>query len=221
MELLHREQSAYGLLEFFKHSVYGNQLYIDSDLQISESDDVYNRIMVEPFVGQNDIKRIVVLGGGDGGVRLAALRDTAAYITTVEINQRVPELCKTYLPRMCGDPFKSNSRSELVIAPALDYLGDIKGIDGIIYDLTFEPFGCELPTSREEFADRYCSKIYEALRPGGVLSMQVSGSLQPADKLTYELTTCALEKYFGNPSITAVRIPSYEEDWFFAHVCKR
>lgn len=42
-------QSRHQLIEIARHPLYGNQLYLDGDLQISESDQIYGTTMASPI----------------------------------------------------------------------------------------------------------------------------------------------------------------------------
>lgn len=65
---LERCQTRRQLVEIRRHPVYGNQLIIDRDLQISESDAAYNTAMIAPLLKLADCRQVAILGGGDGGV---------------------------------------------------------------------------------------------------------------------------------------------------------
>lgn len=61
-------RSSYQLIELAHHPKFGNQLYLNGDLQISESDRSYNVAMVSPLILLGSFSRVTILGSGDGGV---------------------------------------------------------------------------------------------------------------------------------------------------------
>ena len=57
-----------------RHPRFGAQLFLDDDLQISESDTAYGVAMASPLLELPRPARIAILGGGDGGVLRELLR---------------------------------------------------------------------------------------------------------------------------------------------------
>ncbi len=92
-----------------RHPVFGGQLFLDGDLQISESDTAYGIAMISPLLGLDRLQRVAILGGGDGGVLWELLRTLEPLgqlpreLTMVEIDARVIELCRVHLPATCGE----------------------------------------------------------------------------------------------------------------------
>src|SRR5690625_7869224 len=56
--VLAQVQSPYQKIEITRHPVFGNQLIIDDDLQISESDAAYGSAMVAPLLQLSSIRNV-------------------------------------------------------------------------------------------------------------------------------------------------------------------
>ena len=66
-------QSDYQHIVISETPEYGRMLFLDGDLQIAESDEIYHQTMIEPLVRRDALGKVLILGGGDGGVLKAAL----------------------------------------------------------------------------------------------------------------------------------------------------
>jgi spermidine synthase len=217
---LERIQSPYQLIEITSHPVYGNQLVIDGDLQISEADLAYNVAMVSPLMTLGDFRHIAILGGGDGGVLNEVLEKTIL----VDIDGVVVDLSRKYLPKLCGDGF-AHPQAEVVISDAFEFVAQARGLDGVIYDLTMEPVREE--QKRSDFIAEVVALVAESLRPGGVLSMQCCGEgegnpeLMAESRELFQEIRSEVSRHFTSPVQQQVMIPSYQELWTFLSATKR
>lgn len=216
--LLESRQTPWQRVEFYQHPIYGNQLWIDRDLQISESDIAYNSAMTAPLLTLPECERIAILGGGDGGVmnellRLADHLDKPLQeVTLIDIDGDVIELSKQFLPRLCGDAF-DDPRAEVIVGDAFEWVADARELDAVIYDLTMEPV-CD-STDRTTFMANILQHIHSSLRPGGVLSLQACGETQPDRAHWLGELKDQLEERFGVVQEQQVMVPSYGELWTF------
>src|SRR5690606_25762112 len=127
-----------------RHPHFGGQLFLDDDLQISESDTAYGVAMTSPLLELERPARVAILGGGDGGVLNELLRTFApldavpSELTMVEIDRRVMELSREHLPAVCGDAFDS-PHANIVVGDAFAWIAQARDLDAVIYDLTMDP----------------------------------------------------------------------------------
>ena len=84
------------------NQTFGNFFTLDGFLQLSERDEfIYHDMICHPAMAVNpDIRRVLIIGGGDGGTA----REVARYghiekIDMVEIDERVVRLCQQFLPQ--------------------------------------------------------------------------------------------------------------------------
>jgi spermidine synthase len=80
---------------------FGRILILDGDLMMTEKDEFhYHEMMAHvPLVFRPEAKRVLVIGGGDGGVALQALQHrNVENVTLVELDGKVVELCRKYIP---------------------------------------------------------------------------------------------------------------------------
>ena len=218
LELLARHRTDWQLVEIVHHPVYGNQLLIDHDLQISESDVAYNTAMTAPVLTLDSLSRVAILGGGDGGVLHELLQCSTRLdkgleqATLVDIDGEVIRLCRQYMPRLCQGAF-DDARAEIVVGDAFAWLENARQLDAVIYDLTMEPVREGI--GRNEFIQEILDKVSAALRAGGIISLQACGDWQEdRDELLAQLRE-HLDARFANRLEQTVMIPSYGEMWTF------
>lgn len=207
-----------------RHPVFGGQLYLDGDLQISESDSAYGIAMVSPLLGLGRLERVAILGGGDGGVLRELLRTLDGLphepreITMIEIDARVVELSRRHLPAVCGHAF-DDPRARVIIGDAFAWIDQVHDLDAVIYDLTMDPVRED--QTRDEFVGNIVARIACALRPGGVISMQCCGHgrADPADRAERQrllpLIRRAIDAHFVDRCEQDVLVPSYRDLWTF------
>lgn len=212
---LERIQSAYQDIAILRHPVYGNQLHIDGDLQISASDHAYNTAMTAPLIAARDCRRVAILGGGDGGVLNELLRAAAATglaferVTLIDIDPAVVRLARRYLGGISGDAF-DHPRAEILSGDAFAYIRDARALDAVVYDLTMDPVRED--QSRDAFIAEIVGQMATALRPGGVLSMQAGGI---HDGELIGKIHRAVERSFSDVLEQKVLVPSFGELWTF------
>lgn len=218
------EHSGLQQVRIARHPAFGGQLYLDGDLQISESDTAYGVAMTSPLLALRQRERIAILGGGDGGVlnellrSLEPLGEMPGEVTMVEIDARVMALSRRYLPATCGDAFDSKD-AHVVVGDAFAWIDRARDLDAVVYDLTMDPV--REGQSRADFITTIIGRIARALRPGGVLSMQCCGhGLHDADdraarREVLPLIRSAVDAHFSERCEQDVLVPSYRDLWTF------
>lgn len=109
---------------------------------ITEKDEfIYYDMIVHPALATNSsIKKVLVIGGGDGCTVRELLRyDTIEKIDMVEIDERVVRVCQEHFPSVsCG---LTNEKVNLFFADGIKFVKEAKEIyDLIIVDST-DPIG--------------------------------------------------------------------------------
>src|SRR5690554_3533080 len=172
--LLADEHTGFQHVVVTRHPRFGGQLFLDDDLQISESDTAYGVAMASPLLELHRPARVAILGGGDGGVLNELLRTfepldaVPSELTMVDIDRRVIDLSRRHLPALCGDAFDS-PHANIVVGDAFAWIAQARDLDAVIYDLTMDPV--REGQSRADFISGIVAHMARALRPGGVLSM--------------------------------------------------
>lgn len=225
-ELITQQQSEFQRIEIVNHPNFGHQLIIDDDLQISTSDLAYQVSLTAPLIGTLPAQsEVAILGGGDGGV-LNQLLDhhdlghiDLAQATMIDIDQTVIDLCKRHLPTL-NQKISTHPQSNVIVGDAFAFLeAQENSLDAIIYDLTMTPINANV--SQETFTRQTLTQIAKALKPTGVLSMQVCGLQEHEPQLVKQASflqnfvpeLCA--QLFEQTDTQQVYIPSFEMPWLF------
>jgi len=211
--LILSKKTKYQQLDIIENPNFGRMMFLDKDLQISESDaHLYDESMVAPVLERKkDIGTVAILGGGDGGVLRECLKHDPEEVYLVDIDGEVIDAAKKYMPQVCADAF-DDRRAHVIVDDANAFLDKKQKYDAIIYDLTMHP---EAITNmdRTDFLSQIFSKVKHNLRSDGAVSMQCCSEY---DSETINLLKTILPKYFKNITYNSVFIPSFCENWVFA-----
>ncbi len=169
-KVLHEVKTDHQDLVIFKNETWGTVLMLDGVCQLTTSDEfVYHEMMAHvPLMALEKPKRVLVVGGGDGGVLREVLRhNTLTNATMVEIDRDVIDTALKYYPEIPQNAF-DDPRADVVIADGLKYVAETSDrYDAIIVDSS-EPIGpSAVLHTREFFKD--CKR---ALKDGGLLVTQ-------------------------------------------------
>ena len=100
-KVLFEQSSQFQQVLVFKSKTYGNVLALDGVIQLTERDEFsYQEMMTHlPLFSHSRPKRVLIIGGGDGGVlREVCLHPGVESITMCELDPMVCEVSKKYLP---------------------------------------------------------------------------------------------------------------------------
>eukprot|EP01088_Endostelium_zonatum_P014472 TRINITY_DN3192_c0_g1_i1.p1 TRINITY_DN3192_c0_g1~~TRINITY_DN3192_c0_g1_i1.p1 ORF type:complete len:300 (-),score=75.90 TRINITY_DN3192_c0_g1_i1:37-936(-) len=168
-EILFQGRSDYQDVVAFKSKTYGNVMALDGVIQCSERDEFSYQEMLTHLTmcAHPDPKRVLVIGGGDGGV----LREVAKHrgvekIVICEIDKMVIEVSKKYLPHMAvgyDDP-----RVVVNIGDGCKFLEESKNEYDIIIVDSSDPVG----PAEVLFEKPFYVNMRNALRPGGIVGTQ-------------------------------------------------
>ena len=169
-KVLHEVKTEHQHLVIFTNETWGTVLMLDGVCQLTSSDEfVYHEMMAHvPLMALDKPKRVLVVGGGDGGVLREVLKHPSVTTATLcEIDRTVVDTAIQHYPEIANGSFE-DSRSDIVIADGLKYVADTEEhFDAIIVDSS-EPIGpSAVLHTREFFSD--CKR---ALKDGGVLVTQ-------------------------------------------------
>ena len=169
-KILHEVQTEHQHLVIFENATWGTVLILDGVFQLTTLDEfVYHEMMAHvPLTALDEPRRVLVIGGGDGGVLREVLKHPSVEKATLcEIDRSVIDLSLQHYPQIANGAF-DNPRADVVIADGLKYVAETtERFDAIIVDSS-EPIGPSAVLHTPEFfAD--CKR---ALKPGGILVTQ-------------------------------------------------
>lgn len=166
---LHADKSDFQDIGIIETEQFGRMLTLDSVIQTTVEDEfVYHEMITHiPLFTHANPKKALVIGGGDGGaIREIFKHPSIEKAVLVEIDGKVVEACKEYLPEIsCG---LSDKRAEVIIDDGIKYIKEHKNeFDMIAVDST-DPIGPAVGL----FAVDFYKAISEALKEDGIFVAQ-------------------------------------------------
>lgn len=190
--ILHCERSLYQDVLVFESETYGNVLVLDGAIQCTERDEFSYQEMIAhlPINSHPNPRRVLVIGGGDGGVlREVVKHETVEEVVLCDIDEAVPRVSARYLPKMADGLHHPKAR--VIIGDGFAFLKDPanKGAFDVIITDSSDPEG----PAEMLFQKAYFELLRSALRDGGHISTQAEsmwvhlGLIHDLNKSTREL----------------------------------
>ena len=107
-EMLYDSKTEHQRLKVFQNGTFGRILTLDDVVQTTEGDNfIYHEMLTHvPILAHGAAKRVLIIGGGDGGMAREALRHASVeHVTMVEIDAGVVDFSKEYLPMLSQGAF--------------------------------------------------------------------------------------------------------------------
>ena len=204
-EMLYDSETDHQRLKVFENGTFGRVLTLDDVVQTTEGDNfIYHEMMTHvPILAHGAARRVLIIGGGDGGMAREVLRhDSVAHVTMVEIDAGVVDFSKQYLPMLSAGAF-DDPRLELVIADGAGFIRQTAGgYDVIIVDST-DPIG----PGEVLFTDTFYGHAKRALAQDGILVTQNGVPFLQGGELTN--TMGAFRALFSDSTCYLATIPTY------------
>lgn len=215
---LHSERSEFQRIDVFKSYEFGNFLTLDGLMMVTERDEfAYHEMIVHPAMAVNpEIKNILVIGAGDGGtVRELCHYTSIQKIDLVEIDKRVVEVCKMYLPQTACK--LDDNRVEIFYEDGLKFVRKKQDFyDLIIVDST-DPFG----PGEGLFTKEFYGNCYNALTQKGILVNQHESPFYEPDKQSMILSHKRISSVFPVHEVYQFHMPTYPSGhWLFGFAGK-
>lgn len=205
------EQTEYQKLDLFETEEWGKMLTLDDMVMTTEVDEfVYHEMVAHvPLFTHPNPKNVLVVGGGDGGVIREVLKHPSVEkATLVDIDKRVIETSKEYLPSIAGS--LDDPRVEVMIGDGFMKIAESKNeYDVILVDST-EPVGPAV----QLFTKGFYAGIAKALKTDGVFVAQTDNPWFKADLIQQVFKD--VQEIFPITRLYTANIPTYPSGlWTF------
>ncbi|WP_099466571.1 polyamine aminopropyltransferase [Konateibacter massiliensis] len=212
-------QSEIQRIDIFESKDFGRFLAMDGNMMLTEKDEfIYHEMIVHvPMAVHPNVKKVLVIGAGDGGViRELARYETIEHIDMVEQDELVVEVCKKYLPvtACCLD----DKRVDIIYQDELKFVRNCHNeYDLIIVDST-DPFGPAEGLFTKEFYGN-CSK---ALKEDGIMVNQHESAFYNDDAIMMQRIHKRIVESFPISRVYQAHIPTYHSGyWLFGFASKK
>lgn len=216
---LYSKQSEFQRIDIFDSPEFGRFLTLDGYMMLTERDEfIYHEMIVHvPMAVNPAVKRVLVIGGGDGGVVRELTRYPGVeHIDLVEIDRDVVEACRKFLPRTAcklDDP-----RVSILYEDGLKFVRTRKNeYDLIIVDST-DPFG----PGEGLFTREFYGNCFKALCEDGVLVNQQESPFYKNDAAAMQQAHKRIVESFPISRVYQAHIPTYSSGhWLFGFASKK
>lgn len=166
---LFEKQSQFQKVEVYDTVHHGKVLLHDGFFMLSERDEAIYHEMIShvPMFVHGAAKKVLVIGGGDGGTAREILRHPGVEsCTMVEIDGVVVDVCKEFFPQV-AESF-SNPKLNLIIDDGVAFMKNTQEkFDVIVIDST-DPIGPATPLFGEDFY----ADVFRCLNEEGIVVAQ-------------------------------------------------
>ncbi|KAK9707367.1 hypothetical protein RND81_07G192700 [Saponaria officinalis] len=205
-KILFQGKSKYQDVMVFQSSTYGKVLVLDGVIQLTERDECAYQEMIShlPLCSIPNPKKVLVIGGGDGGVlREVARHSSVEHIDICEIDEMVVTVSKEFFPEVAvgyDDP-----RVNLLIGDGVAFLKAAPegSYDAVIVDSS-DPIG----PAKELFEKPFFESVARALRPGGVVCTQAE-SIWLHMHIIEDIVSNCRDIFKGSVNYAWTTVPTY------------
>lgn len=180
--VIYRDQTDLQDLVIFETPYFGRVMALDGVIQTTEGDEyVYHEMIAHvPILAHGAARRVLIIGGGDGGTLREVLRHKSVeQAKMVEIDASVVDVSREHLPSLSAGAF-DDPRTDLVIADGCAFVKETdERFDVIIVDST-DPVG----PGEVLFTEEFYGDCRRCLTDGGILVTQSGVPFFQRDELS-------------------------------------
>lgn len=212
-------QSEIQRIDVLESKEFGKILVVDGDLMLTEKDEFIYHEMIShvPMAVHPQVEKILVIGGGDGGVvREVAKYDTVEQIDVVEADPLLVEVCRKYFPQMAcslNDP-----RVHIYHEDGLRFIRSKSDAYDLIIIDSPNPFGA----GEGLFTKEFYGNCFNALHEDGIMINQHESPFYKEEAFQCQRMHKRIVESFPISRIYQAHIPSYPSGhWLFGFASKR
>ena len=199
-------QSEIQRIDVLESKEFGKILVVDGDLMLTEKDEFIYHEMIShvPMAVHPQVEKILVIGGGDGGVvRELAKYDTVEQIDVVEADPLLVEVCRKYFPQMAcslNDP-----RVHIYHEDGLRFIRSKSDAYDLIIIDSPNPFGA----GEGLFTKEFYGNCFNALHEDGIMINQHESPFYKEEAFQCQRMHKRIIESFPISRIYQAHIPSY------------
>lgn len=215
---IYTETSPFQKIDFFTSDDFGTFFTLDGLMMVNEKDEfIYHDMITHvPMATNPDAKKVLVIGGGDGGtVRELTRYNTIEQIDMVEIDEAVVRACQKYLTITSNK--LEDSRVNLYFTDGIEYIKNKENYyDMILVDST-DPIG----PGEGLFTRAFYQDCYNALTINGILVNQHESPYYARDVKAMKKAHNKIKQIFPISKVYQFHMPTYPSGhWLFGFASK-
>ena len=213
------KQSEFQRIDIMESNEFGKFLTLDGLMMVTEKDEfIYHEMIIHvPMAVNPNIKKVLVIGGGDGGsVRELTRYDNISEIHMVEIDKEVVSACRKYLPSLSSK--LDDERVTIFYEDGLKFIRNKNNYyDLIVVDST-DPFG----PGEGLFTKEFYGNCFRALKDDGILVNQHESDYYRDYANSMKRAHKRIDETFKISKVYQAHIPTYPSGhWLFGFASKK
>ncbi len=216
---LFSQRSDYQQIDVFETAEFGRVLALDGNIMLTERDEfIYDEMITHvPMAVHPNIKNVLVIGVGDGGVVKELTRyDSIERIDLVEMDEMVAEACRIYIPaNACR---LDDARVHIYYEHALKYIRKHEEEYDLIIVDSNDPYG----PSEGLYTREFYGSCYKALKEDGIMVNQQGSPFYQEDADAMKRSHGRIVNTFPISRVYQAHIPTYAAGyWLFGFASKK
>ncbi|QOR35541.1 polyamine aminopropyltransferase [Clostridium sp. 'deep sea'] len=215
---LHSERSEFQKIDFYDTETFGVVFTLDDLIMVTEKDEfIYHDMICHPSFAINPkIKKVLIIGGGDGGTAREVLRYPVEQVDMVEIDERVVLLCEKYLPQTAY-----KLKDKRLTLHYKDGIKFVKQAANNSYDLILVDSTDPIGPGEGLFSYDFYQNCYRCLNKNGILINQHESPYYSKDCHEMLRAQKKLKQTFEVSQIYQFHMPTYPSGhWLFGFASK-
>lgn len=218
-EHLFTGESEFQTVDVFDTHEFGKLLTIDGLVMVTEKDEfIYHDMIVHVAMATNpDIKKVLVIGGGDGGtVRELTRYSSIEHIDMVEIDELVVKASIEHLPITACK--LNDERVNLYFEDGIKFVEGKENVYDLILVDSTDPIG----PGEGLFTNEFYSNCYKLLTENGILVNQSESPYYSKYAKELGRATSKIRNIFPIAEIYQFHMPTYPSGhWLFGFASKK
>ena len=216
---LYSGKSEFQRIDVFESPEFGRFLTLDGYMMLTEKDEfIYHEMITHvPMAVHPDVKDVLVIGGGDGGVVRELIKyEDIRHIDVVEMDPLLVEVCRKYIPQIACS--LNDERVEIFHEDGLRFIrSKTDQYDLIIIDSP-NPFG----PGEGLFTKEFYGNCYNALREDGIMVNQNESPFYTEEAFQCQRMHKRIVETFPICRVYQAHLPSYPSGhWLFGFASKK
>ncbi|MCD8118478.1 MAG: polyamine aminopropyltransferase [Lachnospiraceae bacterium] len=216
---LYSARSEYQRIDIFESKELGKFLTLDGKIIFSDADEfIYNEMVSHvPMAVHPNVKKVLIIGGGDGGVaREYSYYPEIEEIDVVEPDRMFVEACENFFPDMTK-AFK-DPRVKVFHEDGLRFLRKCMNEYDIIINDSVDPFGY----TEGLFTREFYGGCYRALKDDGIMVYQHGSPFYDEDESAFRVMHRKVYRSFPISRVYQAHIPTCPSGyWMFGFASKK
>ena len=212
-------ESEYQRIDVFDSVEFGKVVALDGEIVFSDKDEfIYDEMVTHvPMAVHPNVKNVLIIGGGDGGVARELLRyESIESIDVVETDVMFVDVCRDMFPDVATA--LEDSRVRVYYDDGLRFLRNkLAQYDLIINDST-DPFG----HTEGLFTKEFYGSCFKALREDGIMVYQHGSPFYKEDEMACRSMHRKVFRSFPISRVYQAHIPTCPSGyWLFGFASKK